>query len=781
MDKKFQSEITQIKLDAATFKGTGECIEPTYINYFFGNNGTGKSTIAKAIQSGLGVTYAPGVSADDCQVLIYNQEYIDRNMQNFHNLPGVFTMTEENAEIQQQIDEASRKIDAAQKIITGAETEKAKLYDKKNRLDKNLYNEVWEKTDTLRTKDFPNTQTGVSNSKKKLAEKVMEYAPTEYDLNDLKRMYSSAYAAAPKKYKLFHTIPDSSVLDNIEGNDVLSIAIVNASETQLAEFWKNISSAEWVRTGHAEYHQKAGGKCPYCSQTLPPDFEQKLTESFDDQYKKNRGRLENFLSDYRDAANTLFIPISKMPESVYPAIDLKPYKNKLDALKGIIAANIQQINAKVAKPAKIVTLDDTAPLLSDLQALIERYNKLIEENNAVVDDAPKKKEECKDKVFAYLAFFAKDIMTAYRNSYADIEKQIKEQQAIITKQNAEINELTNSIRILNSQTKETESAMNNINLMLKDAGFQGFEVCPHWEEKISPDGSVQKIIPSPVRNYAVVRTNEITGEKEIAQNLSEGEKNFIAFLYFQQSVFGSTDAENIPHKKIVVIDDPVSSMDSGTLFIVSAQIRRMIHICRNNVDNRNPVVNGNFIKQIFILTHNAYFHREVTYLYANRWDFVSFYLVRKFNNKSSVTLYDQQNPDCPSERMNINPVKNSYAALWESYKEVKSGIPLKSIIRRILEYYFLQLCGYEGDDLRKCILEDHRDDFMYDENGAETPDRYEMAKVLLSYIVADNSGVNDGINYTDDFLDVQLYRNTFKMIFKYMNQEQHFNMMMGIR
>lgn len=104
--------------------------------------------------------------------------------------------------------------------------------------------------------------------------------------------------------------------------------------------------------------------------------------------------------------------------------------------------------------------------------------------------------------------------------------------------------------------------MNNINLMLKDAGFQGFEVCPHWEEKISPDGSVQKIIPSPVRNYAVVRTNEITGEKEIAQNLSEGKKNFIAFLYFQQSVFGSTDAENLHRKKIVVIDDyngPVNS------------------------------------------------------------------------------------------------------------------------------------------------------------------------------------------------------------------------------
>jgi len=50
---------------------------------------------------------------------------------------------------------------------------------------------------------------------------------------------------------------------------------------------------------------------------------------------------------------------------------------------------------------------------------------------------------------------------------------------------------------------------------------------------------------------------------------------------------------------------------------------------------------------------------------------------------------------------------------------------------------------------------------------------------LTPIYASDNSSVNDGINYTDDFLDEQLYRDTFKMIFKYMNQEQHFNMMMG--
>lgn len=36
--------------------------------------------------------------------------------------------------------------------------------------------------------------------------------------------------------------------------------------------------------------------------------------------------------------------------------------------------------------------------------------------------------------------------------------------------------------------------------------------------------------------------------------------------------------------KIVVIDDPVSSMDSSALFIVSSLVREMIEVCHNNFD-----------------------------------------------------------------------------------------------------------------------------------------------------------------------------------------------------
>ena len=88
--------------------------------------------------------------------------------------------------------------------------------------------------------------------------------------------------------------------------------------------------------------------------------------------------------------------------------------------------------------------------------------------------------------------------------------------------------------------------------------------------------------------------------------------------------------------KIVVIDDPVSSMDSSTLFIVSSLVRQMISICLNNVTLGEKPEKGDYIKQIFILTHNAYFHREVTVNQEKNYLRESFYLITKYDNKTVI-------------------------------------------------------------------------------------------------------------------------------------------------
>lgn len=758
-NQKFKSEIREINLNIGTYKDTNKPFCPTFINYIFGNNGSGKSTLAKAVKSGDGITFAPGHTIADYKLLVYNQDYIDNSVHSYHNLPGVFTINSTNVEIQAQIDRKRTELEEAQGNFSQLNEKKQEKEGAEAQLLKVLQDKCWETTTDIRVA-FDKTQNGKKN-KRLLAEELMRHARIERDVAELKRMYDSSFSAEAKSYQLFNDVGDATALDSLAGNDILSKAIVNAAETDLATFLKDIGATEWVRQGHEEFHKKANGACPYCSRPLDKDFELQLLASFDDRYQQNLQKLNAFLESYRAAAKALLIPLQNIPQEIYPEIDTRTYNDKLAALKGTIASNIGKISNKIEEPAKTITLESTSGLLLELSEIINGFNALIQSNNDIVSAGPRKKVECTKAVFDHMAFMVKEALDEYKTANDQLVDDISELDGKITDAKNTAEDLAGEIRMLNSQTIETETAMQNINAMLKSSGFTGFELRPHSSSSFN-------------RSYEIIRCD--TGR--VAENLSEGEKNFIAFLYFYQQVFGSDTEDSVNTNKIVVIDDPVSSMDSSALFIVATLTRKMIEVCRNTVDNRDAVIPGNFIKQIFILTHNTYFHREVTYAYANCWEFVSFYLIRKINNKSIVKLCDAVDPDRPTtSRINVNPVKNAYAALWAEFKEVQSTIPLMNVVRRILEHYYLQLCGFEGVDLRKVILEDHKDEFTHDESGNEDYSKYDIASSMLSYISNNSFGINDGMNYVDEVIDPDLCRTVFKMIFDCTHQEQHYKMM----
>lgn len=125
-------------------------------------------------------------------------------------------------------------------------------------------------------------------------------------------------------------------------------------------------------------------------------------------------------------------------------------------------------------------------------------------------------------------------------------------------------------------------------------------------------------------------------------------------------------------------------MDSDTLFIVSTIVREMIRVCYNKTDYRSQMVLGDYIKQIFILTHNVYFHREVTYHQGNKYKSVNFYIIRKSDNISSVKLCDRKNEKILTEREN-NPVHNSYVSLRGELRSLDVPIPVWNVICQLLE------------------------------------------------------------------------------------------------
>lgn len=447
---------------------------------------------------------------------------------------------------------------------------------------------------------------------------------------------------------------------------------------------------------------------------------------------------------------------------VMAAVDIKAYQEKLALLESNFEINRQRIAEKVKEPSKTVSLEDTDTLLLEIGAMIDDINKLIKANNDVVSAKKTSKAKCRTEIMQYLAFILAADVESYLDEDAQLDKDIAEITERGKKIKKEIGELTTEISALNKHNANTEAAIDSINKILKDSGFQGFS--------IRAKEGVENV-------YEVIRE-----DGSIAENLSEGERNFIAFLYFYHQVRGSMSSE-VLKEKIVVIDDPVSSMDSTALFLVSAIVREMINVCRNNTEYLNPKVPGDYIKQLFVLTHNVYFHREVTYQQVGYFNCTSFYMIRKNDNISTIKLCKRQSKEIPTEEENYNPVQNSYAALWDELRDIQSTIPALNVMRRILEYYFLQLCGYEGSDLREIVLEkpENRNKFIKQVEG-EKPDMtdYQLASSLLAYINNPN-GISDGLNYVEDCEDVDAYKRVFQMIFEALGQSQHYKMMTGKR
>ena len=603
----------------------------------------------------------------------------------------------------------------------------------------------------------------LKKQKKSFTDAVLdEKNPTEHDLAELERLYDVAFDDSARAYPEFKRAGSKTTYGSLPGKDLLDKVIVSSSDTPFANFMKalGVSASAWVRDGHTHYSAAAAGKCPYCQQKLPATFEADIAACFDAQYQQDIRDLGQFRTTYEAETAEIVRALKANMNDVLETVDLKSYQEKIALLESNFEINRQRIADKCKDPAMTVSLEDTDTLLLEIGTMIDAINKVIKANNDVVSEKKTSKAKCKTDIMQHFAFMLAGEVKKYHDEVARLKKEINDLIELGKQLKKEVADLTTQISDLNKHNANTEAAIDSINKILRESGFQGFS--------IRAKTGVENV-------YEIIRENG-----DVADNLSEGERNFIAFLYFYHLVRGSKNSDELK-EKIVVIDDPVSSMDSTALFIVSSIVREMINVCRNNTEYMNPKVPGDYIKQLFILTHNVYFHREITYQQTAYYICTSFYMIRKSDNVSTVKLCVRQSKEIPSEKENYNPVQNSYAALWEELRDLQSTIPALNVMRRILEYYFLQLCGYEGSDLRELVLEkkENREKFIKQVEGGQ-PDMtdYQLASSLLAYINNPN-GISDGLNYVEDCDDVEAYKKVFKLIFDALSQSQHYNMMMN--
>ena len=765
--EKRKSAIEKVVIEGRSYDH--EEFEPTFISFFFGRNGAGKSTISEMIQANTGLTWRSGQTADDYNVLAYDQQFISNHFSNFDDLAGVFTLNKVNIETQKKLDQLAKDKDK----LLGELGKKNEAIDQKSQARADLKTDsqtrMMRLTEAVRKK-FELAMTGKKIAKTFCPE-VERKQPVQHTEDEIMELYSVAYEKNAQTYPLLKKSNEYPGKYDLSGASLLSDPIVSTSDTQFARVMEKLGNTDWVKEGHAKYLKKADGICPFCHNPLDHQhFERELRDCFDEEYQDSVDAVAAFQSAYTSMTGEMIRVLDENTSSDFPRADFTVYKEKLERLKTIIQNNLQLIQKKVDKPAERGELQDIDTLVGELDAIIDKINALIKINNDAYSKKKETKIQCDKMMWEHLAFLVKDEIADYKAKDDAIASEIKtiEKEKGILRQSYLEKEA--EAKKESGNTVNTDEAYESMNAMLKDSGFQGF--------------SLRKK-PGTKNRYEVVRD----GNKPV-KKLSEGERNFIAFLYFYHLVKGSgtADAAIITSSgeitdttdrrdKIVVIDDPVTSMDSGTLVIVRSMVREMITVCQNNIEVLHPDITGSYIKQIFILTHNAYFHREVTYNMVDYYDCVTFYMVRKTDNHSSITPCIEKAKELSEDDRNINPVQNAYTALWTEYQELTSSIPLLNVIRRILQYYFLELCGYQGSNIRDIILKKYKLEFITKRADGTIDDTdYHLASSMLSYIDNECSFI-DGFNLVQESVDPEQYRKVMKKIFEKLDQSQHYRMM----
>ena len=161
------NEITMKNI--ATYNNVGVKIKDLKrLNYFFGNNGSGKSTIAKYLQSLVigdpenKYSLCSKDSDDPMQeeILVFNQDFVERNFRQSKTLKGIFSLNQKNAEI-------DKKIKANEETINDKLKTKNELEEKNNSIEKQKEKEREE----LKDKCFKKRDVFKSFSKIKLDHK----------------------------------------------------------------------------------------------------------------------------------------------------------------------------------------------------------------------------------------------------------------------------------------------------------------------------------------------------------------------------------------------------------------------------------------------------------------------------------------------------------------------------------------------------------------------------------------------------------------------------------
>ena len=695
------------------------------INLIYGFNGTGKTTLSDFLyfhkneeKREFKDCTLEGVG--DEKILVYNQSFIRDNFYDKDTLNGIFTLSRENREAEEAIKKREEEKEMLREEKRKKEANKGELEDKRNTELEKIRDEVWEikrqYTGGDRILEF--CLEGLKSDKKKLFDHIKGTKKSEEQtsktIEELKSEAQSTIGKNAQKYKEITSI-ELNVRD-IESNDIYSQMIIGDEGSPVAELINKLQNSDWVKQGLGYLPNDTGGdaeQCPFCQQkTITEHVTNHIRAYFDETYEQKIGEIKRLKEQYEQEK---LPPIENYRDHPMIKENLDTFENLYNQLQQSLQQNLSQMGTKLNNPSQGIEIHSTEHKLTELNNNLSEIRQRVQDHNLKIENEEQTKEKIKNEFWQIMREKYNDKIDQYEKEDKELNCKIEKIQAEIKNIEDKINKCDDDIQAHQKSTVNIDGAIENINKGLNELGIEGFSIEKH-KDKL----------------YRIVRQGH---QENQFLTLSESEKMIISFLYFMELCKGKESQEETEAEKIIVIDDPISSLSHAYIFHLAIWIR-------------DHFFNNTYYKKVFVLTHSLYFFHELI-----RDDAKDKQLFRLTKSPSNETQID------PMEKSEI---QNEYQSYWQVIKDHQDGKAsdalLANCMRNILEHFF----GFISKSKWKEELQSLGNKF----------------EPFIRYMNRESH--SDAINITDSKeIDHELFKRAFKKVFAETEHEKHYNEMMG--
>ncbi|ABI75519.1 conserved hypothetical protein [Hyphomonas neptunium ATCC 15444] len=561
-------------------------------NVVYGENGTGKTTLSRlfdCLKTGLHEDY-PALefkissetgdfthgAAAARKVRVFNADYVQLNIGQLDgNLKPILVVGEENKALSEALKQNERELATRKDLIAEAESRIAQHETARGKLFTSVAATISEATSGTLQRSY-------RKNNAEAAFKILGVSkePTETELTahraTLRQEAMDRIEAELTKTMMFsgndHSFDQAaraieSAASSLCGRTVISDAIARLQDSP--------EIAKWVEQGHALHKALGSQTCQFCEQDLPADRWRKLEAHFNNEDQALKSEIERTIDEIDQLKK--FLQSTSLPDKFALYGD---FRHQYDEAKETLttevmaaSAALDQITAKLAEKLGARTASIPFDIRLDFGGLANAFSAV----SALLDNHNKKTE-----LFTGAKDAAKKAIEAYyligiKAQVAIFDAKIVDEMALIT-QNKDGDEGAGMAALAT-----LEAAINEKKMQISSAHKAGEDLTKLLQTFL---GRNELTFESSDLGYRVKRNGKD------AKRLSEGERTAIAFIYF---IVQLKDQDFDLAEGVVVIDDPVSSLDSSSVYQAFAFLKSAVRDA----------------KQVFLLTHNFSFLRLV--------------------------------------------------------------------------------------------------------------------------------------------------------------------------